>query len=70
MDAALRHLTSALARLADGGRLVAITGGSWTVDDTFDVVSAVPDDAENAVRFRRGWFLDDGTGAGKGPLVV
>jgi hypothetical protein len=28
MDAALRHLTSALARLADGGRLVAITGAS------------------------------------------
>src|SRR5690348_14608328 len=39
----------------------------------FDVVSAAPEpapakagDAENAVRFRRGWFLGDGTGAGKG----
>jgi predicted RNA methylase len=40
--------------------------GSWTVDETFDVVSAAPDDAERAVRFRRGWFLGDGTGAGKG----
>jgi len=40
--------------------------GSWTVDETFDQVSAAPDDAENAVRFRRGWFLGDGTGAGKG----
>jgi hypothetical protein len=44
--------------------------GSWTVDDTFDVVSAAPDDAENAVRFRRGWFLGDGTGAGKGRQVA
>jgi predicted RNA methylase len=44
--------------------------GSWTVDDTFDVVSAAPDDAEGAVRFRRGWFLGDGTGAGKGRQVA
>jgi len=40
--------------------------GSWTVDDTFDVVSAAPDDAPNAMRFRRGFMLGDGTGAGKG----
>jgi hypothetical protein len=40
--------------------------GSWTVDETFDVVSAARDDAENTVRFRKGWFLGDGTGAGKG----
>ena len=44
--------------------------GSWTVDDTFDVVSAAPDDAEQAVRFRRGWMLGDGTGAGKGRQVA
>jgi hypothetical protein len=44
--------------------------GSWTVDKTFDVVSAAPDDAEGAVRFRRGWFLGDGTGAGKGRQVA
>ena len=44
--------------------------GSWIVDDTFDVVSAAPDDAEGAVRFRRGWFLGDGTGAGKGRQVA
>jgi hypothetical protein len=44
--------------------------GSWIVDDTFDVVSAAPDDAETAVRFRRGWFLGDGTGAGKGRQVA
>ena len=40
--------------------------GSWTLDETFDVVSAAPDDAQNAVRFRRGFMLGDGTGAGKG----
>jgi predicted RNA methylase len=44
--------------------------GSWTVDDTFDVVAAAAHDAENAVRFRRGWFLGDGTGAGKGRQVA
>ncbi|MCC8429380.1 strawberry notch family protein [Reyranella aquatilis] len=44
--------------------------GSWVADETFDVVSAAPDDAENAVRFRRGWMLGDGTGAGKGRQVA
>ncbi|GEP59087.1 hypothetical protein RSO01_62530 [Reyranella soli] len=44
--------------------------GSWQVDETFDVVSAAPDGAENAVRFRRGWMLGDGTGAGKGRQVA
>ncbi|HYM04590.1 MAG TPA: strawberry notch family protein, partial [Stellaceae bacterium] len=43
--------------------------GSWTVDETFDLVTAARDDAQNAVRFRRGWFLGDGTGAGKGRQV-
>ena len=51
---------------AHAGRLA----GSWTVDETFDLVSAARDDAENAVRFRRGWFLGDGTGAGKGRQVA
>lgn len=44
--------------------------GSWTVDATFDVVATARDDAENVVRFRRGWFLGDGTGAGKGRQVA
>jgi predicted RNA methylase len=44
--------------------------GFWTVDATFDVVAAAREDAENAVRFRRGWFLGDGTGAGKGRQVA
>ena len=44
--------------------------GAWTVDATFDVVTAAPDDAKSAVRFRRGWFLGDGTGCGKGRQVA
>ncbi|MBN9074729.1 MAG: strawberry notch family protein [Rhizobiales bacterium] len=40
--------------------------GSWTVDETFDVVKAAPADAADTVRFRRGFMLGDGTGAGKG----
>jgi hypothetical protein len=40
--------------------------GLWTVDETGDMVSATPDDAPDAIRFRRGFFLGDGTGAGKG----
>ena len=40
--------------------------GCWTVDGTFDLVTAAPDDAKGAVRFRRGFMLGDGTGAGKG----
>ncbi|MBI5321818.1 strawberry notch-like NTP hydrolase domain-containing protein [Bradyrhizobium sp.] len=48
----------------------ALLAGTWTVDATFDVLAAARDDAENAVRFRRGWFLGDGTGAGKGRQVA
>jgi len=44
--------------------------GAWTVDETCDVVTAAADDAADAVRFRRGWFLGDGTGAGKGRQVA
>jgi predicted RNA methylase len=44
--------------------------GAWTVDATYDVVSAAPDGAERAVRFRCGWFLGDGTGCGKGRQVA
>ncbi|UXT20412.1 DEAD/DEAH box helicase family protein [Agrobacterium tumefaciens] len=40
--------------------------GSWTVDETFDVVTAAREDAASAVRFRRGFFIGDGTGVGKG----
>jgi predicted RNA methylase len=44
--------------------------GSWAVDATYDKVEAAPDDCDNAVRFRKGWFLGDGTGAGKGRQVA
>ncbi len=40
--------------------------GHWSLDASFDNLKAVASDAEHAVRFRRGWFLGDGTGAGKG----
>ena len=40
--------------------------GAWTVDENFDKVSAAAEDAAGAVRFRRGFMLGDGTGAGKG----
>ena len=51
---------------AHGGHLA----GSWLLDATFDTVSAAPSDAEGAIRFRRGWFLGDGTGCGKGRQVA
>ncbi|PVA11417.1 methylase [Pelagivirga sediminicola] len=44
--------------------------GAWTIDETYDVVTAAAEDADDAVRFRRGWFLGDGTGAGKGRQVA
>ena len=39
--------------------------GHWSVDATFDNLKAVTPETEGAVSFRRGWFLGDGTGAGK-----
>ena len=44
--------------------------GAWTVDKSFDVVTAAPDDEAGALHFRRGWFLGDGTGCGKGRQVA
>lgn len=44
--------------------------GKWSIDATWDKVEAAPDDCETAVRFRKGWFLGDGTGAGKGRQVA
>ncbi|MGA9602436.1 MAG: strawberry notch family protein, partial [Methylocystis sp.] len=44
--------------------------GSFLVNESFDTVSAAPDDAKKAVRFRRGYYLGDGTGAGKGRQVA
>jgi hypothetical protein len=47
-----------------------LLAGSFLVNESFDTVSAAPDDAEKAVRFRRGYYLGDGTGAGKGRQVA
>ncbi|MDB5584507.1 MAG: Methylase [Bradyrhizobium sp.] len=44
--------------------------GAWSVDASFDTLSAVTEDNVSAVRFRRGWFCGDGTGAGKGREVA
>lgn len=44
--------------------------GSWTVDTTLDVATAARDGIKNAVRFRHGWFLGYGAGAGKGRQVA
>ncbi len=44
--------------------------GAWSVDASYDMLSAASDDADDAVHFRRGWFLGDGTGAGKGREVA
>jgi predicted RNA methylase len=43
---------------------------TWIVDETGDNLHAAPDGAEDAMRFRRGWFLGDGTGCGKGRQVA
>lgn len=51
---------------AHGGHLA----GRWTVDASLDNLKAAKDDEQDAIRFRRGWFLGDGTGAGKGRQVA
>lgn len=44
--------------------------GTYTVNETYDQLQAAPDDAENAFKLRRGWYLGDGTGCGKGRQVA
>lgn len=44
--------------------------GRWIVNETYDVLTLAKDDNPDAVSFRRGWFLGDGTGAGKGRQVA
>ncbi len=72
---ACRSISSADALLSDAQLETVIyageahgdyLAGAWTVDETFDLVTAARDDAPNAIRFRRGFMLGDGTGAGKG----
>ncbi|PJR12785.1 strawberry notch-like NTP hydrolase domain-containing protein [Sinorhizobium meliloti] len=44
--------------------------GTYTVNDTYDQLRAAPEDASDAFRLRRGWYLGDGTGCGKGRQVA
>ena len=39
--------------------------GWWTLDETADNLAAAAEEAPGAVRYRQGYFLGDGTGAGK-----
>ena len=40
--------------------------GRYLVDESLDNLSLAKDGDENAVQFRKGFFLGDGTGSGKG----
>ncbi|MBS0232167.1 MAG: strawberry notch family protein [Proteobacteria bacterium] len=44
--------------------------GHWLVDETRDAVTAANANDPHAVQFRRGYFLGDGTGVGKGRQVA
>jgi len=45
-------------------------GGWWKPSEHFDRIDAAPEGSEGAIQYRRGWFLGDGTGAGKGRQVA
>jgi predicted RNA methylase len=44
--------------------------GWWQADQSWDNLAATNEDNPDAIRFRRGWFLGDGTGVGKGRQVA
>ncbi len=46
-----------------------LLGGWWKADETYDNVRLVREGTEGAVQYRRGYFIGDGTGAGKGRQV-
>ena len=48
----------------------AMLAGSWVLKEAAHEVSLVKGDAEGAVSFRRGMFLGDGTGCGKGRQIA
>lgn len=48
----------------------ALLPGWWTLGEAPHRVALVREDAEGAVQFRRGMFLGDGTGAGKGRQIA
>ena len=47
-----------------------LLSGSYKVDESLDKVDVCGSNDPNAVQFRRGWFLGDGTGSGKGRQVA
>ncbi|MEO0986800.1 MAG: strawberry notch family protein [Cyanobacteria bacterium J06639_14] len=47
-----------------------LLSGSYRVDETFDKIEVCSSSDSDAVQFRRGWFLGDGTGSGKGRQVA
>ncbi|MBP8936890.1 MAG: strawberry notch family protein [Agrobacterium sp.] len=44
--------------------------GTYTINETYDRLNAAAEGADNAFKIRRGWFLGDGTGCGKGRQVA
>lgn len=44
--------------------------GFYLVDEIYDKISPTTASNPDAVQFRRGWFLGDGTGAGKGRQIA
>jgi P-loop containing NTP hydrolase pore-1 len=44
--------------------------GYYRVGEHFDTLSAAGASDDRAIQFRRGWFLGDGTGAGKGRQIA
>ena len=47
-----------------------ILPGAWRISDAPHQLILVADDAEGAVQYRRGFFLGDGTGCGKGRQIA
>lgn len=44
--------------------------GHFTVEESLEQIERASEDNPDAVQFRRGWFLGDGTGCGKGRQVA
>jgi len=44
--------------------------GSYLVDDSFDNVTVAASSQSQAVKYRKGWFLGDNTGCGKGRQIA
>lgn len=47
-----------------------LLSGFYAVNESWDAVEVAGRDRPDAVQFRQGWFLGDGTGAGKGRQVA